>query len=76
MKLLNRLPFLILLICPVVILLSACSTEPQPSEKDIERALTFELPSAARVSRFSVEAMQNIGTSVEPASQTQGIEGY
>ncbi len=49
------------------LLLTSCSTEPQPSKSEIEQALAAQLPAFARVSRLSVEATENMGTKVEPA---------
>jgi hypothetical protein len=51
----------------VILLLAGCSKEPHPSKSDIEQSLTTQLPAFARVSSFSVDAMQNLGTQVEPA---------
>lgn len=48
------------------ILLTSCSTDPQPSKSEIEQALAAQLPAFARVSRLSVEATENMGTKVEP----------
>lgn len=45
---------------------TACSTERRPASSEIEQTLTSTLPAFARVSSFSVEAMQNMGTQVEP----------
>lgn len=52
-------------------LLAACSGEPQPSKSEIQQALAGELPAFTRISSFSVEAMQNMGTKVEPAWQAR-----
>ena len=46
--------------------LSACSREPQPTKSDIEQALTTLLPAFSRVTSLSVDAIQNLGTKVEP----------
>lgn len=56
------------LIPPILALfcLTFCSKEPQPGRSEIEQALTTRIPAFARVSSFSVEAMQNMGTKVEP----------
>lgn len=51
--------------------LIACSKDPQPSPSDIEQALNSSLPAFAELSSFSVEAMQNMGTQVEPAWQSR-----
>lgn len=47
-------------------LVAACSSEPQPSHAEIQQSLAAQLPSFARISSFSVEATQNMGTRVEP----------
>jgi hypothetical protein len=63
-----------------LVFLPACSKEPQPSKSEIERALSqhIHLPEIEKVlsahkvspflrlSNFSVEAMQNMGTKVDP----------
>src|ERR1035437_5490990 len=53
------------------LLFAGCSKEPQPSKSDIEQSLTTQLPAFARISSFSVDAMQNLGTKVEPAWQSR-----
>ena len=53
------------------LLFAGCSKEPQPSKSDIEQSLIAQLPAFARVSSFSVEAMQNMGTKVEPVWQSR-----
>ena len=53
------------------LLFAGCSKEPQPSKSDIEQSLNAQLPAFARVSSFSVEAMQNMGTKVEPVWQSR-----
>lgn len=50
----------------VLLFLTACSKDPQPSTSEIEQSLATQLPAFARVSSFSIEAMQNIGTKVDP----------
>jgi len=51
--------------------LVACSKDQQPSTSEIEHALTSTLPAFARVSSFSVAAMQIMGTQVEPVWQSR-----
>jgi hypothetical protein len=53
------------------LLFAGCSKEPQPSKSDIEQSLTTQLPAFARISSLSVDAMQNLGTKVEPAWQSR-----
>ncbi|HUP59250.1 MAG TPA: hypothetical protein VNA69_02395 [Thermoanaerobaculia bacterium] len=53
------------------VLLIACSGDPKPSKSEIEQSLAAQLPAFVRVSSFSVEAMQNIGTKVEPVWQSR-----
>jgi hypothetical protein len=43
-----------------------CARDPKPSTSEIEQSLTTRLPAFARVTSFSMEAMENIGTRVEP----------
>ena len=53
------------------LLFAGCSKDPQPASSEIEQSLTGSLPAFALVSRFSVEAMQNMGTKVEPVWQSR-----
>lgn len=53
------------------LLFTGCSKDPQPASSEIEQALNGSLPAFARVSSFSVEAMQNMGTKVEPVWQSR-----
>src|ERR1035437_10339170 len=53
------------------LLFAGCSKEPQPSKSDIEQSLTTQLPAFERVSSFWVDAMQNMGTKVEPVWQSR-----
>jgi hypothetical protein len=50
----------------VLLFLNGCSKDPQPSASEIVQSLDTQLPAFARVSSFSIEAMQNIGTKVDP----------
>jgi hypothetical protein len=50
----------------VLLFLNGCSKDPQPGTSEIEQSLAIQLPAFARVSGFSIEAMQNIGTKVDP----------
>lgn len=58
-------------LCLLALASAACAKEPQPSSAEIEQALTASLPAFARVSSFSVEAIQNMGTQVEPVWQSR-----
>jgi hypothetical protein len=59
-------------IVPVTVLsvmslfLATCSKEDKPGVSEIEEALTTSLPAFAKVSSFSIDAMENVGTKVEP----------
>jgi hypothetical protein len=61
--------FRALALAVVIALAVACSRDPQPSKSDIEQAIAAVLPAFARVSSLSVEAIQNMGTQVEPLWQ-------
>jgi PBP1b-binding outer membrane lipoprotein LpoB len=50
-----------------LLFLVGCSKDPQPSTSEIKRSLATQLPAFAHLSNFSIEAMQNIGTKVDPA---------
>ena len=50
----------------VLLFLTGCSKDAQPSTSEIEQSLATQLPTFARVSSFSIKAMQNMGTKVDP----------
>lgn len=55
----------------LMLLLGGCSKDPQPSSSEIQQALTSTLPAFAQVSSFTVQAIQNMGTQVEPVWQSR-----
>lgn len=46
---------------------TSCAREPRPSATDLEGALRTQMPPFIRIAQFSVEAIENIGTKVEPS---------
>lgn len=57
-----------------IVALTSCSLvkkEKQPSKDEIEQSFALRLPSFAAASVFSIEAMQNMGTQVDPAWVTR-----
>jgi len=50
---------------------ASCSKEVRPASTEIEQVVTIGMPAFARLSSFSVEAMQNMGTEVEPVWQSR-----
>lgn len=57
--------FPLCLLIALPIFLSACF-EKKPSKDDIKASLISELPAFAKIETFSVEAMQGVGTDIEP----------
>ena len=61
----------ILLLIITLAIASCAMGEQQPTKGEIEQSLAFQLPSFVSLSSFSIEAMQNMGTQVDPEWATR-----
>lgn len=64
-------PRILLAALPVALAVISCSDATRPSDSAIEESLAGSLPAFLRVSTFSVEARENLGTNVEPEWQSR-----